>query len=465
MNILLIMSFAGTVLLILYFVVKHIFRDRLTRGFLYGILRVDAVFFLVPLILVGEVYKSVWADLVILFGGRLRRTVHLTQESILLLQTENGLDISMGLRDRILFLCAYFFIVTVIFATGVLQDQWKKRPVRKAVRESGIRTDAVLSGLQREYGIRRKVELCLCGEESQTATAGIFHPVIFFRDPGDAFEKRMLLSHELYHIKRRDILWRWLSFLTCCVHFWNPASYLLYRELMRLQERSCDEWVIRELNLADRGRYAGLLVKYSTEKNSGCGGSFGKRNHPIAFFGGDDYRKNICERVNLIMRYDKKNKIGKTAATLLMAGVLFASSLTALAYDDVKWRNEEKKTMADGAGRVGDVHMGNVFVSFETDEVEPAQDDYLTVIKIIDADGNERLLNGNGTAGGPSRVICFFHSYKNAKVTEHYTVSNGGGCQVYFYDAVICEKCLYVKSQTLTNVDYFNVCPHSYAEQ
>lgn len=465
MNILLIMSFAGTVLLILYFVVKHFFRDRLTSGFLYGILRADAVFFLVPLILVGEVYKSVWAELVLLFGGRLRRTVHLTQESILLLQTENGLDVSMGMRDRILFLCAYFFIVTVIFVTGVLQDQWRKRPVSKAVRESGIRTDAVLTGLQREYGIRRKVELCLCREESQVATAGIFRPVIFFRDPGDAFEERMLLSHELYHVKRRDILWRWLSFLTCCVHFWNPASYLLYRELMRLQEQSCDEWVIRELNPADRGRYADLLVKYSTEKNGGCGGIFRKKNHPVAFFGENDLGKNICERVDLILRYDKKNKIGKKAATLLMAGVLFASSLTALAYDDVKWWSEARETMTDDAGRGGDVHMDNAFVSFETDEVESAQDNYLTVIKIIDADGNERLLNGSETAGGSSRIICFFHSYKNAKVKEHYTLPNEGGCEVYFYDAVLCEKCLKVKSKTLKSVDHYSVCPHSDAEQ
>lgn len=461
MNILLTMNFTGTVLLILYFLVKHIFGERLTRKYLYAVLRVNVVCFLVPLILVGEVYKAVRADLVLLFGGYLGGTVYLTQESALFLKTEKGLGVSMGMRGKILLLCAYIFIVTVIFVTGVLRDQWKKRPVRKAIRESGIRADDDLSDLQREYGIRRRVELCLCGEESRIAAVGIFRPVIFFRDPGDALEKRMLLSHELYHIKRRDILWRWISFLTCCIHFWNPASYLLYREVIRLQEQSCDEWVIRELNPADRGGYANLLVRYSTEKNSGCGGSFGKRNPPMVFFGGNDFGKNIRERVELILRYDKKNKIGRKAAVLLMAGVLFASSLTALAYDDIKWWSGGKIALADGAGGTDDVSMNDAFVVFETGE-EEAEKECLTVIKIIDEDGNEHLLNGSGTEGGPSKILCFFHSYKNATVIEHYVLPDGG-CQMHFYDAVLCQKCLYTKSKTLTGVDRFNKCVHSFA--
>lgn len=467
MNILLTMNFTGSVLLIIYFLVKHIFGDRLTRRFLYAILRVNVVCFLVPLILVGEIYKSIWADVVLLTGGDLDKTVWVDLGDALFLQKDTGFGISRGMRERILLLCVYILIVAAFFIWKFFAEKWRRRSILTAIRESGIQNDADLLNLQREYGICRKVELCFCEEESQIATVGMFHPVIFFKDSEDAFRKRVLLGHELYHIKRHDVLWRWVSFLTCCIHFWNPASHILYRELIRLQERSCDEWVIRDLNLADRGRYASLLVRHSTEGSGGRKDGFRKifkgKNRPVVFFGEEDSEKFINERVDLILRYDKKNKIGKKVATLMTALVLFASSLTALAYDDIRWwSGEGERTLVDGSGEAVSVSMDYGFAFYMSDESETARD-CPTVTENIGADGDICLLNTPAEDGASPQVFCIFHSYKNYSGMEHYSISSGG-CEVWYYDIVRCEKCGRTKSKTLTAIDRFDVCPHSFVE-
>lgn len=464
MNILLTMNFTGSVLLIIYYLVKHIFGRRLTRKYLYAILRVDVACFLVPLILVGEIYKSIWADLVLLSGGNLNITVWVDLGDALFLEKDGGFGVSRGMREKILLLSVYILVVAAIFVLKFFAEKRRRSSVRMAIRESGIRIDADLLNLQREYGIRRKVELCSCEEESQIATVGMFHPVIFFKDSGDDFRKRVLLSHELYHIKRQDVLWRWVSFLACCIHFWNPASHILYRELMRLQERSCDEWVIRDMNLADRGRYASLLVRYSTEGSGGRKDRFRKifkgKNRSVVFFGEEDSEKYINERVDLILRYDKKNKIGRKFATLLTALVLFASSLTALAYDDIRWwGGEGEGTLADRSEGAVNVSMDNGIVFLESHESETAQE-YPIVTESIGANGDACSLNAPAEDGASPQVFCIFHSYKDYKVVEHYTLPSGG-CEVWFYDSVRCQKCGRTKSITLTAIDRFDECPHT----
>jgi len=54
----------------------------------------------------------------------------------------------------------------------------------------------------------------------------------------------MVLSHELAHIERRDILWHWIGQFACCVAWFNPMVWFSACRAVAERERACDDRVI-----------------------------------------------------------------------------------------------------------------------------------------------------------------------------------------------------------------------------
>ena len=70
---------------------------------------------------------------------------------------------------------------------------------------------------------------------------------------------RMLLAHEIAHIKRRDHLVRVVEWMSGVVFWWNPITWLARRNLRQAEELCCDAQVLTNLDAAPRG-YAQVLV-------------------------------------------------------------------------------------------------------------------------------------------------------------------------------------------------------------
>lgn len=70
---------------------------------------------------------------------------------------------------------------------------------------------------------------------------------------------RLLLAHELAHVKRGDPLVRWfaLGVLTC--HWWNPIVWLAMRQIEAAQEACCDSLVLSASGASPK-RYAEMLL-------------------------------------------------------------------------------------------------------------------------------------------------------------------------------------------------------------
>ncbi|MCC2618199.1 M23/M56 family metallopeptidase [Aestuariibacter halophilus] len=93
-----------------------------------------------------------------------------------------------------------------------------------------------------------KVRLCYSSAPLSPFTAGIIHPVIvlpnsFFTLP--QAQQRLLLEHELTHIKRRDVLWLMLSQLSGCLLWFAPALQTFRRKLNLAVEVECDRSVLQ----------------------------------------------------------------------------------------------------------------------------------------------------------------------------------------------------------------------------
>ncbi len=70
---------------------------------------------------------------------------------------------------------------------------------------------------------------------------------------------RLILTHEIAHIRRWDLAWNWFSTLACSLFFFHPLVWIATGELRLAQEMACDESAVRQPNVSV-AEYGGLLV-------------------------------------------------------------------------------------------------------------------------------------------------------------------------------------------------------------
>jgi len=79
--------------------------------------------------------------------------------------------------------------------------------------------------------------------------AGVFRQIIFV--PAQWLEwpeetRRMVLSHETWHHRRRDPLWRWVAGISLAVNWYNPLVWWMVRRLKVQCEYACDACVLHQ---------------------------------------------------------------------------------------------------------------------------------------------------------------------------------------------------------------------------
>ena len=58
-------------------------------------------------------------------------------------------------------------------------------------------------------------------------------------------DARMMLAHELAHLKRRDLIFGWIPAIAQLLNWWNPMLWVVSREWGLAQEIACDEFAVQ----------------------------------------------------------------------------------------------------------------------------------------------------------------------------------------------------------------------------
>lgn len=122
--------------------------------------------------------------------------------------------------------------------------------------------DELLRDLAWMLEVRRPVRLLRSAEVAMPLTWGTLRPVVVV--PADAGEwsaerRRVVLAHELAHVRRLDCLTQTLAQLACALHWFNPLVWYAARRLRIERENACDDAV---LALGTSGAdYAGHLLE------------------------------------------------------------------------------------------------------------------------------------------------------------------------------------------------------------
>ena len=117
---------------------------------------------------------------------------------------------------------------------------------------------------QDAHPLRRPYQIRVYDRIQTPVAYGLIRPVILLdKESAKADEKQLdlILTHEYLHIRRFHILIKWLIFLTCVIHWFNPLVWLMGYIVQSDIEADCDEAVIRNKGENVRMDYLHMLVE------------------------------------------------------------------------------------------------------------------------------------------------------------------------------------------------------------
>lgn len=171
--------------------------------------------------------------------------------------------------------------------------------------------------LPEDIKLRRKVVIRLCGGITSPLTYGVAKPVILLPktfDLSNASELEYVLTHEMYHIRRFDILRKVTVIIAVCVHWFDPLVWVMFVLFNRDIELVCDEAAIGKIGCENRKEYALAMIGLLDTKAGILQNYFSKNA--------------IEERIISISKYKRTNVLSDAAAITLTlcVTVFFATS-------------------------------------------------------------------------------------------------------------------------------------------
>lgn len=167
-----------------------------------------------------------------------------------------------------------------------------------------------------QYSVRLCGNVYECDNIRSPFVAGLFSPKIYLPFRLNEMEQQCILTHERYHVWRKDYLVKSFAYLLVIVYWFHPLVWVAYYLMCIDMEMSCDEKAVSKLTVDQRKEYSRLLLALAVNKRQFPAS-------PLAF--GEE---NTMKRIENILNYKK------TAKWKLIVGVaVIAATMAACATD------------------------------------------------------------------------------------------------------------------------------------
>lgn len=118
----------------------------------------------------------------------------------------------------------------------------------------------LLCDTARELGVKEP-QMLVCEAITTPAVTGFFRPTLLLpHERYDLNDLRYILRHELCHLKRRDMLLKFVLLLANTMHWFDPMVYLMLRQADEDIELACDSAATDGLERAERAAYSRTLL-------------------------------------------------------------------------------------------------------------------------------------------------------------------------------------------------------------
>ena len=212
-----------------------------------------------------------------------------------------------------------------------------------------------------KHRLKRRISVRYSDRISAPLSYGFLKPVILFPKTlnlDDTESLSYILTHEYIHIKRFDILTKAFLIAALCIHWFNPAVWVMFFMFNRDIELSCDEAVVRIFGEKSKAPYAYALIDMEAKKD---------KFMPLC----SNFSKNaVKERIISVM------KIKKISVFMILFAVIFVTGTAAIFMTSAK-----EKDVKD----VSEVNYKSIEALKFKDYEKMSVSDYIDkVLKIMD---------------------------------------------------------------------------------
>lgn len=157
---------------------------------------------------------------------------------------EDAWNLARTRRVLVIFWAAGFAVVLLPALAGIVANELRRRRARPVVDAAWLNLLAVLRG---RLAVGREVRVLESEYDLIPLTWGVLRPVILLPRAARLWPepmRRMVLLHELTHIKRADIAFQLLGRLAAALYWLHPLAWYALHRLRAECEYACDDCVV-----------------------------------------------------------------------------------------------------------------------------------------------------------------------------------------------------------------------------
>lgn len=238
------------------------------------------------------------------------------------------LEISPSIMQGIMIVMTVWMAGIICISIYWIRQYLSLRMVlRGSVPETDVRVLEHYEQALRTVDIGKEVPLVRNDLVMTPFAAGIRHcrVVLPFHEYTDE-ELDIILVHELFHCKQKDMKWKIQSLWINLLHIWNPFAYWMRKRMSEMAECVCDNRVCTySEGKFDAKTYFSIILNEATADDT-AEGDF----HAGLGKSGSELRR----RVTSMRNYQIKGKLKKSLAAITVCVFMLGSSLTAYAAGD-----------------------------------------------------------------------------------------------------------------------------------
>lgn len=410
LELILVMSLSGSFIFLSDFILDAWIKKRFSIRWRYQLLKLAMLFFIIPF----PLFQGFWVN-VLPFGKyslEVSDTVNFEfAKDIIVTQSDNMIVVP---SPKKIFLIVWFTGFMIVLLTQIISYQRYKKELINSVKE--VDSEQILKICDRtadKLKIYRKIQLMKTDIVHSPLTFGVLKPVIVLPDKEYAQDEiQIILLHELIHIQKYDLLFRFLSLLVISMHWFNPLTYLLFKRICFISESDCDEQIVMNRDRDYRILYGNMIIDAATDMS--------RKQMLTASFGlAGSHKKLLKERLEILMSMNKVKKSARILSVATLAMIFMGGTFTTFAYNEP-----------------------TVIQASVNDSFEEFAFTYGGVANFNN--GESRFTDKNGTEYHLSEdkdvmAICI-HDYR-AGTFETHKRNSDGSCVTNYYDAECCVKC------------------------